>query len=197
MRGIFQSAEDSETCRLFSWFAKYGDQETFNSLPPEIFDLKDTSGRTMLSLSAELGNLAVAQACLKSGMLVDAVDCAGRTPLSWAVGSGQTELVGILLNAHANPDQADFSGQTPSEWLKKYECSIAPSGNQIDQVGGSFLGISALFTALSAVAIIKRRSEVEMIKVKLDCGRWERLREELEVVLPMRESAGFLEDDDE
>jgi hypothetical protein len=167
-KGIFQGAEDIEPCRLFSWMAKYGDQETFNSLPPEISGSQDTSGRTILSLSAELGNLAVAQACLESGILVDAVDCAGRTPLSWAAGSGQTALVELLLNAHANPDQADLSGQTPSEWVNKYEHSIAPPGNQVDEVGGgpSGIGFSAWSTALSAVVRINRCLEAAEAAMK-------------------------------
>jgi ankyrin repeat protein len=198
MKGIFQSAEDIETSRLFSWVAKYGDQETFISLPPEVSGSQDTSGRTILSYSAELGNLAVAQVCLESGIPVDAVDCAGRTPLSWAAGSGQTALVDLLLNARADPDQADLSGQTPSEWVDKYERSIPPPKNKVDRISGGFLGISAFLnalTALSAVVEINHRSEAAMIRMKLDCARWKRSSEQLEVVLSMREPASFLEDE--
>lgn len=71
------------------------------------------SGRlTPLHVAARRGNLAIAEALLDGGAVVDARDARGETPLRRAVNGGIIPMVDLLLERGADPRSADRRGVT-------------------------------------------------------------------------------------
>ncbi|KAH7041469.1 uncharacterized protein B0I36DRAFT_371660 [Microdochium trichocladiopsis] len=71
------------------------------------------SGRTPLSLAAEIGNLLIAHLLIESGATLDLADHNGRTPLSFAVARGVSSIARLLIESGARLDLADHNGRTP------------------------------------------------------------------------------------
>lgn len=67
-------------------------------------ELRDSSGNTLLMLSAYHGHAELVAALLSRGAEADRVNERGQTPLAGAVFKGYDEVVRVLLEAGADPD---------------------------------------------------------------------------------------------
>ena len=79
----------------------------------------DDSGRTPLSLAAEMGNEIVVKALLESGKaeVESKDDIYVQTPLSWAAMNGHETVVKLLLETgKVDVESRDSSGRTPLLW---------------------------------------------------------------------------------
>lgn len=97
-------------------------------------DVRDSRGRTPLSLAAENGHEAVVDVFLeKEGVDINTKDSQyRRTPLSWAAGNGHHAVVELLLaKGGIEPDSEDRDNRTPLSWA---------AGNGHDSVVKLLLG---------------------------------------------------------
>lgn len=104
---------------------------------------KDVTGRTVLHLGAEQGELGLFHFLLRqSGVEIDAVDASGKTVLFYAAQRERAALVQRLLSSYgASVDLRDNSGRTPlsyaaehnsyrsTELLLKAGADVASEGN--------------------------------------------------------------------
>ena len=75
------------------------------------------SGRTALSIFAELGNDAMLWTLIEDDpRKIDLADVVGRTPLSYAAGNGHTLTVDHLLENGGFADAPDIQERTPLSW---------------------------------------------------------------------------------
>ncbi|KAI1145749.1 ankyrin [Nemania diffusa] len=80
-------------------------------------ELKDGSGRTMLSFAAERGEVALVKSLLSQGVDIETTDQTGRTPLLWAAACGKAEVVKLLIESGAEIEAIDQEyGRTPFSW---------------------------------------------------------------------------------
>jgi ankyrin repeat protein/ABC-type cobalamin/Fe3+-siderophores transport system ATPase subunit len=83
---------------------------------PPIFDLRDDSGHTALSIAAGCGNKRVVELILGPVPVIDIDsmdDFDQRTPLAWAAANGHGDIVKLLLKEGADPNSRNSSGWTP------------------------------------------------------------------------------------
>jgi ankyrin repeat protein len=66
----------------------------------DLWDLKDSEGRTPLSLAAENGHQTIVKLLLEKGAYCGSTDKNSRTPLSRAAGNGHKTIVHLLLERH-------------------------------------------------------------------------------------------------
>ncbi|KAF8461238.1 hypothetical protein BDZ91DRAFT_684166, partial [Kalaharituber pfeilii] len=78
-------------------------------------NIRDSVGRSILSLAAETGSEQVCSLLLSRPEIeADSKDDNGKTPLGWAAEDGQEEIVRLLLaRPDVDPDHKDLEGKTP------------------------------------------------------------------------------------
>jgi len=83
---------------------------------------KDATGRTVLHLGAEQGELGIFHFLLRqSGVEIDAVDASGKTALFYAAQCERAALVQRLLSSYgASVDIRDNSGRTPLSYAAEH-----------------------------------------------------------------------------
>jgi ankyrin repeat protein len=90
-------------------------------------NLKDPSGRTLLSRAASTNYSAVVKLLLEQGRAdADSKDKSGRTPLWHAVICNCDSVVRLLLEAGANPRSKDLSGSSPLSLANWCRHGLAP-----------------------------------------------------------------------
>ncbi|KAJ0393739.1 hypothetical protein P43SY_004711 [Pythium insidiosum] len=73
-----------------------------------------------LHLAVMTEDLAIVQALLDAGVLVDSIDNDGQTPLTMACLGGRLELIRLLLRAGANPAHQNKQAHSPLHYLSAF-----------------------------------------------------------------------------
>lgn len=81
---------------------------------PQLVELNDENGRTLLHHAAEAGSYGCVDLLIKNGSNIEATDVLGETPLHRALARGRRVATHVLLEAGANPNAKNFFGTTPS-----------------------------------------------------------------------------------
>lgn len=74
--------------------------------------------RTPLHVAADMGHVAVAQALIRAGAVVNARDGADATPLHYAAFNGYAPIVEALVAAGAHVGAKDSEGRTPMKYAR-------------------------------------------------------------------------------
>jgi ankyrin repeat protein len=101
--------------------AYFGVDNAIRILSSNSPDLKDSCGRTPLSLAAERGHEAVVQQLITSSKVdADSKNEGGRTPLSYAAERGYEAIVQLLLaSSKVNANSKNNGGRTPLSYAAK------------------------------------------------------------------------------
>ncbi|KAL8713091.1 MAG: hypothetical protein Q9225_006837 [Loekoesia sp. 1 TL-2023] len=127
VEGIAPTEVDWEEVAHLRIAVQKGNPETVSRLlhaHSNEIDILDLSGRTLLSIAAEIGHLKVVKLLLEaradSQSVANAESSDGRTPLSFAAENGHYEVAKLLLKAKADPNSktrmGPSQGRTPLSW---------------------------------------------------------------------------------
>jgi ankyrin repeat protein len=81
-------------------------------------------GKTALHITAERGNLRIAQFLLANEVDVDVADAEGRTALHYAARGAHADIVALLLAEGADPEARDAEGRSPLHAAADAECEL-------------------------------------------------------------------------
>jgi ankyrin repeat protein len=102
---IIRSIQESDSAKVKSILDEFGSQISAETT--------DKTGRTLLMIACQLGDLEIVKALVQHGASITATTMAGKTPLSMAITGGHFPIVHYLLSSNTALSGAkDSSGST-------------------------------------------------------------------------------------